>query len=244
MRRFIENGRARSFVRHAMRSVAASTRAFVCSRPQSEHIAMTVTPFTLADVDHAHKEWGVNCGPCALAAIISMTLEEVRQHMGDFERKHYTNPSLMIAALRSTRAVYKIAKLGDRAAGAVCTFLGFPRYGLARVQWEGPWTKPGVPMRARYRYTHWVGAASDGPDIGIFDINCMNNGTGWCSLDDWRDVVVPYILQQYPRASGQWHITHQIEIEHGANVARQVLSFPGDLDLELTALTSTDQGNI
>lgn len=196
---------------------------------------MTVTAprFTLADADLAYDEWGMNCGPSALAAMVGLTLDEVRPHMGDFESKHYTNPTLMIAALRSTHTVFRITKLGDKTAGAVCTFRGLPRYGLARIQWEGPWTMPGVPMRVRYRFTHWVGAVHKGSDLGIFDVNCMNNGTGWCRYEDWRDTVVPHIIQQYPRANGGWHVTHAVEIEKDAKVLPTV---PGEPDLEVSSL--------
>src|SRR5580700_11291869 len=56
-------------------------------------LTMTVNPprFTPADADRAYEEWGMNCGPSALAAVMGMTFDEVRPHMGDFERKHYTN---------------------------------------------------------------------------------------------------------------------------------------------------------
>jgi hypothetical protein len=82
------------------------------------------------------------------------------------------------------------------------------------VQWEGPWTAPGVPRYARYRYTHWIGCCAPSLDcIGIFDINCMNNGSGWVSLDDWRNILVPWLLNElYPKASGNWHLTHAIDV--------------------------------
>ena len=34
----------------------------------------------------------------------------------------------------------------------------WPKLGLVRIQWEGPWLDEGVDPRAAYRYTHWVGA--------------------------------------------------------------------------------------
>jgi hypothetical protein len=157
--------------------------------------------FTLADAERAHDEWGANCGPGALAAIMGMTLDEVRPHMLGFESKGYTNPTMMFEALGYVGARWQLLKSPV-----------WPNYGLARIQWEGPWTKPGVPIRARYRYTHWVGAQRGYSSIGIFDINCMNNGTGWCSLDDWRRGIVPHLVALYPRADGKWHITHAIEI--------------------------------
>lgn len=166
--------------------------------------------FTLADADRAHDEWGANCGPGALAAITGLTLDEVRPHMGDFEKKGYTNPTLMFDAIKSVcPSRYCTKKL--RTAGRAPW--DWPRHGLCRVQWEGPWTQPGVPMRARYRYTHWIGAhALNNDNIGVFDINCMNNGSGWVRLDDWRTIVVPALTAFYPRASGAWHLTHAIEV--------------------------------
>jgi hypothetical protein len=71
---------------------------------------------------------------------------------------------------------------------------------------------PGVPMRARYRHTHWVAAKTRAHGIGIFDINCMNSG-GWVALEDWSLVIVPWILKELvPRADGRWHMTHTVEI--------------------------------
>jgi hypothetical protein len=84
----------------------------------------------------------------ALSAITGLTLNEIRPHMGDFETKRYTNPTMMFAALKSVGVRW-------RTNGKNSTH--WPRYGLARIQWEGPWTAPGVPMRVRYRHSHWVG---------------------------------------------------------------------------------------
>lgn len=161
--------------------------------------------FNLADADHAYETWGANCGPGALAAIMGLTLDEVRPHMGDFESKRYTNPTMMFAALKSVGADWRRIDQ-DHPPGY------WPRYGLARIQWEGPWTKPGVPMRVRYGYTHWVGSVTVNGHAGVFDINCLNNGSGWVSSSEWRDTVVPAIVAQYPRADGRWHVTHSIEV--------------------------------
>jgi hypothetical protein len=174
-------------------------------------VLVTAPRFTADDLQRAQQEWGANCGPGALAAICGLSLDEVRAHMGDFERKRYTNPTLMISALHRIGADFYVRRFTD---GRYCT-LDWPLYGLARVQWEGPWTKPGVPITARYRHTHWVGARRrSSTDIGIFDINAMANGTGWGALADWERVIVPWILKEcVPRADGRWHITHAIEVE-------------------------------
>lgn len=164
--------------------------------------------FTADDAQRAWDTWGANCGPGAIAAVLGMTLDEVRPHMEacGFAGKHYTNPSMMFDVLKriGVSFTYRGGELGQR---------NWPRYGLVRIQWEGPWTKPGVPMRARYRNTHWVGACARTPDnVGIFDINAIANGSGWTSLADWSSIVVPAILEHYPRADGKWHITHAIEV--------------------------------
>ncbi len=162
--------------------------------------------FTEADAYRAYDEWGCNCGPGAIAAVMGLTLDELRPHLGDFEQQRYTNPTLMFDVLRRIGATFN----------KVCieTWSAWPLYGLVRVQWEGPWTADGVPMAARYRYTHWVGAqrAVGRADAGIFDINCMNSG-GWVSEVDWAETIVPHLLQAYPRANGRWHRTHVIEVD-------------------------------
>jgi hypothetical protein len=63
-----------------------------------------------------------------------------------------------------------------------------------------------------------VGAYSGRNSIGIFDINALNNGTGWCSLKDWGEMLVPWLLKDIePGADGLWSLTHVIEIARGGS---------------------------
>jgi hypothetical protein len=157
--------------------------------------------FTEADAIEAFDAWGCNCGPAALAAVMGMTLDGVRPHLRGFDEKGYTNPTMMYSALRSIGRPWRQRTLST-----------WPCFGLARIQWEGPWTGPSVPIRARYRYTHWVGAARESRGIGIFDINALNNGSGWCSLADWSEKLAPKLaILHDKRATGAWHITHSLE---------------------------------
>lgn len=165
--------------------------------------------FGLDDAERAYATWGCNCGPGALAAIMGMSLDEVRCHMGDFERKGYTNPTLMFESLNRAGANWQTLS---------CRPLIWPKWGLVRIQWHGPWTRPGAPVRAAYRHTHWVGSCvrADG-NIGVFDINAMSNGSGWCSIKDWSEILVPWLLGQCePAADGRWSLTHSIEVECSA----------------------------
>lgn len=162
-------------------------------------VALPAPWISLAQADAAEREWGANCGPGALAGILGLTLEEVRPHMGDFEEKGYTNPTLMYAALDSLGVDWR--KIGK----------SWPRYGLVRVGWEGPWTDSGSWMAAA-RHTHWIGTALVGGRRGVFDINCVTNGSGWVSLEDWEDEIAPWLIGQYAKANGRWHIANGIEI--------------------------------
>lgn len=171
---------------------------------------MTLHPTTRFSADEAERAadvWGLNCGPSALAAILCLTLDEVRPLMGDFEAKRYTNPTLMFQAL--DRAGVRWSKRPVKQ---------WPNYGLARIQWTGPWMKPGVPARVAYGHTHWVGGMRSAGAIGVFDINMIANGTGWASLDNWETILVPWLLRECePKADGGWFITHTIEIARAAD---------------------------
>lgn len=172
---------------------------------------MTPLRFDLADVERASAAWGCNCGPSALAAIVGLTLVEVRPHMGD-GWPGYTNPTCMFEALTSVGRPWQRVKTSQLSGAAA----HMPRWGLCRIQWHGPWTAMGANPRWAYRHTHWIGAAKrrDGGGIGVFDVNCVHEspGSGWVSLEDWSRTVVPYITAEIPRATGGWHITHAIEV--------------------------------
>ncbi len=163
---------------------------------------MLVALINGAEADLAYDAWGCNCGPGAIAAIMNMRLDKVRPLLGDFERKRYTNPTLMWEILDRCGRPWR--KVGKR----------WPTFGLARIQWEGPWTAPGVNPKAAYRHTHWV-ASWIHPERGhgIFDINMTGNGSGWGSFADWERDIVPAIAASIPRASGKWHITHGVEVD-------------------------------
>lgn len=167
--------------------------------------------FSAADANHAYEKWGANCGPGALAAALGLTLNQVRNHLIGFYAKGYTNPTMMWDALHSLGAEFHI--------NAKKPVL-WPRCGLARIQWEGPWTKPGVPPRVAYRHTHWVAVDSrDASNVGIFDINAMSSG-GWISLKDWSESLVPWLLKETePKASGLWHLTHAAQIDRRGDIA-------------------------
>lgn len=162
--------------------------------------------FTAEDANKAGEEWGFNCGPGALCGVLVRTPDEMRPFMGDFEEKRYTNPTLMFEVLNRLGVSYRQVYRGDVPSNMLPLDLG-----LVRIQWEGSWTREGVPMRARYRATHWIGVRAKGAEI--FDVNATCVG-GWIDYPQWRDQLVPWLLKEcVPKATGGWWPTHGIEIK-------------------------------
>ena len=160
-----------------------------------------------------------NCGPGAACAVLGIKPADIRMALGDFEQKGYTNPGLMLNILENCgaewRQVYRSDEpiFGPRFFGSlIATSDKFPKIklGLIRVQWSGPWTRPGVPMKARYRQTHWVGARNFSREI--FDINNIAFG-GWMPYTEWSEQLVPWLIRQTcPKADGGWWPTHALEV--------------------------------
>lgn len=177
---------------------------------------MKLPTFTMADAMAAGAQWGFNCGPAVLAMLSGKTPEELRPYLGDFESKRYTNPTLMFECLNQLGVDWKPRKrwLGDSGSWFSDGLDAWPSsFGICRVQWHGPWMEPGVPIRVRYRHTHWIGAfRMPGEEPSVFDINAMNDG-GWIPLSIWRDQLVPWLLEQCePKANGHWSLTHVLEV--------------------------------
>lgn len=164
-----------------------------------EKLAEAAVRFNADDWRAAVREYGiVNCGPAALAAMLGMKPLDVLPHIPHYRERHYTSPSMMAAALRG---------LGVRFVEKATPTRGLEGdYALLRIQWEGPWTKPGANPKWAYRQTHWVGFAHF-RDRRVFDVN-----QGWSDVGHWERETVPKLIALYPRASGGWHVTHRWEL--------------------------------
>jgi hypothetical protein len=163
--------------------------------------------FTLAEANKAGDEWRFNCGPAALCAVLDMTLDEIRPKLGDFERKGYSNPTLVKETLTRCGAAQFLVYRADMPG------IGIPPRldnALVRVQWSGPWTRPGVPMRVRYRQTHWIGVRNNSTEV--FDINAMCIG-GWMSRAKWESQLVPWLIGAcVSKGDGGWWPTHALAV--------------------------------
>lgn len=164
--------------------------------------------FTVEDANNCG--WCFNCGPGALCAVLNLTPDEVRPLMGDFESKGYTNPTLMLDVLNRAGAKYRQVYRSDDPKGRIPKI----QHGLMRVQWGGPWTKPGVPMRVRYRHTHWVALRNDNAEV--FDVNATCVG-GWMKATEWEWQLIPWLIKEcVPKGDGTWWPTHALEVTPNA----------------------------
>lgn len=154
------------------------------------------------EAEVAYKEWGFNCGPGAVCGLLGMTPSEVRPHMGNFEKKKYTDPLLMLKVLQS------LGKDAIQAYSIAPRSIGDTTYALVRIQWGGPWTAPGVPLSKRQRHTHWIACVHD----WVWDINAIRYG-GWLSREEWETKLVPWLIKQVePEGDGTFWPTHVWEI--------------------------------
>lgn len=172
-------------------------------------------PFTEEESQAAYDCWGANCGPNSLAFALQVKLEAVRHAIPGFEEKLYTSPTMMKAALANLKTPF-VPILSPNKDGILEPAAMFHEtISLVRIQWTGPWTKPGANAKWAYRQTHWIAtwATREAGDflelkrttIGLFVFDC--NG-GICSFKSWQEEIVPALTAAYPRADGGWFPTH------------------------------------
>lgn len=149
---------------------------------------------TEEDFQRANAEWGCNCGPSALAVAARVGLDTVHQAIPGFDDKQYTSPSMMLASVEN------LGRQIRRGEGPI----NWDTPSLVRIQWEGPWSKPGMNPRWAYRFTHWV-AAFGWFGTGHFVFDC--NG-GMRTFGSWDAEIAPAIMATIPRASGTYRVTH------------------------------------
>jgi hypothetical protein len=166
-------------------------------------------PYTAVEFADASKRWGCNCGPAALATMLGLKPDDVLPHVPRFAERQYTNPTMMAAALKSLGVAWHERDDSD------CGGRTLTKYGLCRIQFEGPWTAPGANPKWAYRQTHWIGSAElltnsigEHMHCWVFDINA-----GWQPVEDWERDTLPKIVATYPRANGGWSCTHRWELD-------------------------------
>lgn len=149
--------------------------------------------FTAADSNHAHADWGANCGPHSLAAALGRSLEEIQRDM-PFEFRGFMSPTEITKTIQVVQPEFQkpvrhyegTKELGN---------------GINRIQWEGPWLDPGKPPALAYRYTHYV-AHFDG-----WVLCTLCRTAGWIPADFWRDAL------RFLHDKESFHITHHWNLQ-------------------------------
>lgn len=179
-------------------------------------------PAALPDTIEAGDAWGANCGPMALAAVLGLpTVEAARPLVQPF--RGFMSPTDMRKAVSAAGRLVSLGTIGE------CDPDPWPTFGLARIQWIGPWCSAGVDPRAAYRYTHWIavrrptdirsmdwflcrdaavraeqaGLAPE-PEVMIYDATPNR----WVPLERWA-AWCPVL---WPKRTTGWRVANTIEV--------------------------------
>jgi|TARA_R100000687_G_C6449923_1_gene164747 hypothetical protein len=147
--------------------------------------------------------YGGDCGPCgpgAIAAIAGVELEDAIRAVGPKWLKLKGTTEIMLADALDTLG-QDWSRIEPRR----------PAYGLARIQWVGPWLDDPDPFE-KFRHSHWIGMADAETGPQVFDINAISIG-GWISLQHWDADLRPWLLDEVePQATGEWFISDAYEV--------------------------------
>lgn len=142
------------------------------------------------DIEVARINFGANCGPSSFAAVTGKEVCRVMHHFPHFLDSQWTNLTQMRRAFKQAGYSTEVRK-GK-----------FPTYGVALIQWLGPWTKKDFYSRWSLLHTHWI-AVQDGL---VFD----HTVRGWQTLQRWQDETAPEFIAEVPRACG-WAPKYGVE---------------------------------
>lgn len=158
---------------------------------------------TPPDSTLAHRLFGANCGPNALAALLAIDVIDVMCHFTHFPEVQHTNIPKMREVLERASIVYQ--------AGS-----DVPSSGLVLIELLGPWSVHPAARKWTSTMTHWI-ASREGY---VFDINAG----GWISWEDWRMREAPRLVERGRGATG-WRIKRSYSIDHRVVDVRS--AFPG-----------------
>ena len=165
-----------------------------------EAAALPELYYSLEDYVQLNAERGANCGPGAIAAICGARLETVVDDLGPRLQKLGGTTEMML--------LLAVQELGFSCLNAVKRL---PKFGLARVQWAGPWMAA-PEVFAPQMWSHWIGAVTTASGLIIFDVNALPEG-GWIAFETWSSWLVPeVIMPTMPEASGDWWIDEAFEV--------------------------------
>ncbi len=166
-------------------------------------------------VDEQWQEWGANCGPSAIAALVGREVKDVRAVVerlanGD-KNKRCGRSGWWLGHMHAGHLSDTLCELGlePRRTNFKPGEGRWPKKGLAMIQTEGPWCHPPSKSTARFRYTHTIAVVDAGPAIGITVYD--GNVEAWVKEKWWAEKVMKGLVEGEKRATG-WHVMMTLEV--------------------------------
>jgi hypothetical protein len=154
------------------------------------------------DLETAYQEWGANCGPSALAAIVGSPLFAVRSYFPDFAKRRYVNPTHMQAAIGRTGRRGILTPRLDAGRGRAA-----PRHGVAFLQFSSK-KIDAMPIGVQYRYTHWVAVEGERRCRMVYDCN----HDGWMPWGDWWAEYMPLFYEENDADSVWCRTAYEVQL--------------------------------
>lgn len=155
-----------------------------------------------SDVGEQHDLWGANCGPTALAAILGISVAEVRPLIEQAQNGTFKGYMHAGHLLNTLKLAGKSVRRIDCSYRKIC----WPEdQGVCLLQFDGPWCLPNANPRARFRYTHSVAAAANG--ALVYD----GNARVWLRREDWEGKVLQSLIDDVKRCTG-WYTSTVIDV--------------------------------
>ena len=136
------------------------------------------------DLQVARAAFNANCGPAALAAVLSLGVCDVMQLFPQFPHSPTTAPKQMRKALGICGLQMESVET-------------LPDFGLALIAATGPWSQWKRAGGWTLRYTHWIGVCGQ----KVYDVN----DAGWSNMESWSASVDSLFQGAWPKASG-WSV--------------------------------------
>lgn len=143
-----------------------------------------------SDVEVANRVFGANCGPAALAAVLSLQVCDIMQYFTHFETRRFTTIRDMSQALSACCIEFTLGT-------------DVPDFGLLLLQVDGPWTIYRGAQRWSRKHSHWIAVCSQ----HVYDINVGD----WMPLLDWQQFIMPELVDATRYATG-WSVAHSVRV--------------------------------
>jgi hypothetical protein len=150
------------------------------------------------DLEIAGINFGANCGPISFAVTVEREVCRTMKFFPHFNYSRSTNLTQMLRAYREVGYEIQINK---------CEL---PEFGVALIQWTGPWTAKHFFSRWSLFYTHWIAVK----DRWIFDHTVGE----WLEFSQWENEVTPDFISQIPRATG-WAVKYGVGLIPSKNIS-------------------------